>query len=148
MIPAATVALFKRLQTHEPDVDPWLADPPFDLPSNVSSAFTWDEERIERHVVETAAMLGTEWVTILNILMYTYAAYDAVRWMNSSGTVIDPELLTFLRTTVYQLTKNLLDSGKYVFGAHRGDNIDPVAAINPRFYDGDGFMPGYLLRTS
>lgn len=148
MIPEATTKLFKRLQTHEPDVDPWLTDPPFDLPPYVSSVFTWDEKRIERHVVETAEMLGTEWVTILNILMYTYAAYDAVRWVNSSGTVIDPELLTFLRTTVYQLTKNLLESGKYVFGAARGDNIEPVAAINPRFYDGDGFMPGYLLQTS
>jgi hypothetical protein len=148
MIPEATTSLFKRLQTHEPDIDPWLADPPFDLPSNVSSAFTWDEQRLERHVVETAEMLGAEWVTILNILMYTYAAYDAVRWVNSSGTAIDPELLSFLRTTAYQLTRNLLESGKYVFAAGRGNNIEPVAAISPRFYDGNGSMPGYLLRTS
>jgi hypothetical protein len=147
MLPEATTRLFKRLQTHEPDIDPWLANPPFNMPADLSSTFTWDEKRIERHVVETAEMLGSEWVTILNILMYTYAAYDAARWVKSSGTVIDAELLSFLRTTVYQLTKNLLESGKYVFAAGRGNNIEPVAAISPRFYDGNGSMPGYILQT-
>jgi hypothetical protein len=142
MLTQKMITYLEKLHGCDLDVDAMIDDPPIILPDTVGSTFTWTDESVEDLIVEVLELIMADAVSLTTLIYFTYRAFDAYIWVKSTGAPIDTGLVVHLGTIVCQVTKNLLDSGKFVHLAARRGGECSIPVLSLSFYDGRSRMPG------